>query len=484
MVGDSKDWRISSQSLTHRNGPQSSSNLLFVTCVETWSARSRYAKYALFRGCRDWVRHSACPSWSIWMCLGRNSRRLPHFPSPSGSTLLERDVVTAYCAVIAKADIASTKLDGQGRVQERFSGHVCRVTESVWLFKTLKLRYLAQCFARGGRKPSPPTSTTLHCTSNPQLSTAQANRVVLSFYKHYPPSRCATLWSLRLAFPQWTFLMIRCALQSTTSCLHSRRSRRSCGRPWRIALPIYDVVLCCLPTHPMRFSVRLLPRGFFGASSWVSAKNMVRPRADLSFYAYAEGGLDGGTTCRALRRAGGLLQHFGQRYCMIRISIMTLRMLHGRQPRSRNPHVRTAITRRQRLRWTWVLLAVCLVKAWKGARLPCHYFQRQRRHSLSTTISSVTVHLQRAMNTWTIVAQWPLGSPWTDITDKVDSWTRRQIGSEKDRSDVTFVRELYNIFEKLDHVSCSLLEILPSLTEMRAVRERDSNWFTYRHLMM
>ena len=45
---------------------------------------------------------------------------------------------------------AETKVDGQGRIQERFGGHVCRVIGAIWLFRTLKELYLVQLFARWG----------------------------------------------------------------------------------------------------------------------------------------------------------------------------------------------------------------------------------------------------------------------------------------------------------------------------------------------
>ena len=291
MVGDSKDWRISSQSFTHRNGPQSSRNLLFVTCVETWSARSRYAKYALLGGCRDWVRHSA---WTFHIFLeyldlfGQEfaslERHLPLFPSPSGSTLLERDVVTAYCHRKGGHRQHQTWRSRQGPGAVQRTCVPCH-----WIgvaLQNFEVEVPRSMFCAWWSQS--------HHHSRPQLSTAQANRVCVyrftSILRWAGASRCGR-WGLHFHSEHSWWFVARCS----QPCLAYTR-----GGPEGVVgghggqfcqYTMWSCVACQFTPCVSQFvSCRAgsLPRGFFGASWWVSPRNMVRPRADVSFYAYAE----------------------------------------------------------------------------------------------------------------------------------------------------------------------------------------------------
>ena len=114
-------------------------------------------------GCIAGVRHPVCPYHlfkeylsliiGVFGCdIEDPVRAFPLFPTSNGATLHKHHVVAAYREVIAHAGVNTTKIDGQGRVRQRFGGHVCRVVGAIWLFKHLKELYLVQLFARWGSK--------------------------------------------------------------------------------------------------------------------------------------------------------------------------------------------------------------------------------------------------------------------------------------------------------------------------------------------
>lgn len=77
-------------------------------------------------------------------------RGLPLFPTRGWQTMTKALVVEAYQHTIALTGEPLQRADGEGRLRDRFGGHVCRVIGAAWLYSTLGDIYLVQLFARWG----------------------------------------------------------------------------------------------------------------------------------------------------------------------------------------------------------------------------------------------------------------------------------------------------------------------------------------------